>query len=323
MFYSILLREAPVVAGSAGTERNSQIDKYCSGLEGFMAPFGVSIRPGGGIIITDFSAGRLTLFNDDCTLERILSPGLAALKHPHSVDHGDDGSLFVTDSNLARVQRFSNQGEFIGTFIDSDLLDIPATSYFDAEGSLLVADYGSNAVLKFSRSGAFLGWIGARTDGSITDGWEISRDYGSSSVLPGGFDRPHMAITDAGGNIYVADTWNHRIQKFDYQGRLIGWLGVREVEGGGGWMLDGRASASRLPGGFVSPISLQVTDAERLVVLDYEGGRLQQFSLDGDFLGAQVFPVRRAYDFKVDGSLVYITDTDQRKVVVYAFKQTF
>jgi len=48
------------------------------------------------------------------------------------------------------------------------------------------------------------------------------------SEKPGGgeFLRPEGIAVDAAGDIYVADSGNHRIQKFDSSGKYLTMLGV-------------------------------------------------------------------------------------------------
>ena len=56
-----------------------------------------------------------------------------------------------------------------------------------------------------------------------------SADYNYQSTIPSAFyyfDAPFGAAKDSTGNVYVADTYNHRIQKFDSAGVYVYTLGV-------------------------------------------------------------------------------------------------
>jgi DNA-binding beta-propeller fold protein YncE len=46
-----------------------------------------------------------------------------------------------------------------------------------------------------------------------SDGTPITT-WGSYGSAIGQFDHPHGITVDEWGNVYVADTWNHRVQKF-------------------------------------------------------------------------------------------------------------
>ena len=51
--------------------------------------------------------------------------------------------------------------------------------------------------------------------------------FGSEGTGDGQFREPHGMAVDSSGNIYVADTGNHRIQVFDTKGRFIRQFGSR------------------------------------------------------------------------------------------------
>jgi DNA-binding beta-propeller fold protein YncE len=81
---------------------------------------------------------------------------------------------------------------------------------------------------------------------------------------------------DAGGNVYVADTWNHRIQKFDAEGNfLLQWGGYRATGG----------AAEGEEGFFWGPRDVAIDAEGNIYVSDTGNKRVQVFSPDGQFLG--------------------------------------
>lgn len=84
----------------------------------------------------------------------------------------------------------------------------------------------------------------------------------------GGFDRPAGIAVDATGNIYVADSWNHRIQKFDSSGSFLAKWGK--------WGTD--------DGQFQFPVDVAVDDAGYVYVLDELNHRVQKFDGFGNFI---------------------------------------
>jgi len=78
-----------------------------------------------------------------------------------------------------------------------------------------------------------------------------------------------------GGEIYVADTWNHRIQKFDATGRFLAkWGRFADIKG----QVDAE------PGTFWGPRDVAITPGGRILVTDTGNKRVQQFDADGRFI---------------------------------------
>jgi streptogramin lyase len=125
----------------------------------------------------------------------------------------------------------------------------------DNAGNVWVADRDNNRIQKFTADGRYLPF-------------PAFRHQGPSSV-PGRFTYPYKAVPDALGNIYVADTHNHRIQEFSPTGKVIRTFGKR----GSG------------PGELWQPRGLALDPFGNLWVADHENKRVVKFSADGRFLG--------------------------------------
>ncbi|MDD5103953.1 MAG: NHL repeat-containing protein [Candidatus Peribacteraceae bacterium] len=163
------------------------------------------------------------------------APG--GFNQPHMTTVNRAGDIFVVDVANHRVQKFSAQGKFIGWIGacadgtvtqgwtqegTSALSEAPGgfqrpTSVTLAEGSsraedvLIVADTSNNRIQKFRASdGRLLGWMGEKTDGTVTDGWEMTGRAQPGSK-PGAFIDPFGAQI-WNGFLYVADRGNTRIQ---------------------------------------------------------------------------------------------------------------
>jgi uncharacterized protein (TIGR03663 family) len=176
------------------------------------------------------------------------------------------------------------------------------------DGSVYVADAGNHRIQVFSAEGQFVDSWGMR---SVSEG---------ESAGPRGFNEPWDIALGPDGNVYVADTWNHRIQKLDGEGRPItawGVFGEFRPE-------DGEAGQEA----FYGPRGVAVGaegDGEALVyVADTGNKRVQVFQLDGDFAfqwggggaaeGDLDEPVGIAFGPEGD---VYVADTWNRRVQVF------
>ena len=98
---------------------------------------------------------------------------------------------------------------------------------------------------------------------------------GAYSDLQGHFKNPSGVAVDKEGNVYVADEYNHRIQKFDSDGKFIlAW-----------------GSKGGLGDQFLNPWGVAVDASGNVYVVDKKNHRIQKFGSDGTFklaLGANV-----------------------------------
>lgn len=169
-----------------------------------------------------------------------------------------------------------------------------------ADGSLYVADSMNNRIQHLSPDGSVLQVWGTRAD--ITQG-----------EAPGGtFNEPWGIAVAPDGSVYVADTWNYRIQKFTADGKFVTM-----------WGYFGQASDS--PQAFYGPRGLAVDNQGRVYVADTGNKRIVVFGSNGDYitqfgspglgLGELDEPVAIALDAAGN---VYVTDTWNQRVQVFA-----
>ena len=129
-----------------------------------------------------------------------------------------------------------------------------------------------------------------------------------------------MAV-DAEGNVYVADTWNHRIQKFTADGDyLLSWgrLGqTKAFDPGGRGLFYGPRGIAVGPEGNVYVVD---TGNKRVQVFDADGNYLREFGGAGEEAGEMDEPVGIAVS---DVGHVYVADTWNRRVQVFAREGIF
>lgn len=139
-------------------------------------------------------------FSPDGTL--IAQWGAGRFIMPHGLSIDPDGKVWITDTGLEQVLRFSGEGALeltLGekgvTKQDAAHFGRPADVAF-LPGRVLVADgYVNTRIAEFSPQGAFI------------------RDWGDFAIAHA------VAVDDS--RIYVADRENARIQVFDHAGKLI------------------------------------------------------------------------------------------------------
>jgi DNA-binding beta-propeller fold protein YncE len=172
------------------------------------------------------------------------------------------GFVYVVDSANFRVQKFDMTGEFImawGSFGNGDgQFYFPRGIAVDQnDGSVYVVDMGNHRVQKFDTSTNVLPQLLAKWGGSAEAG------HASSPLAQeaGQLRSPWGIAVDGAGDVYVTDTGNHRVEKFDREGNFI-------TQWGGFGNGDGQ---------FNFPYGIAVDAKGSVFVVDSGNTRVQQF----------------------------------------------
>ncbi len=140
----------------------------------------------------------------------------------------------------------------------------------DHQGYLYVLDCRHNRIQKFGPAGQFLTMWGR--GGSGNGEFRIAFRDQLCSRCPFTIQCLGAIAVDGQGNVYVADTANVRIQKFDRHGSFLA-----------AWSDRGYGN-----GQFVVPISVAVDGQDNVYVLDRNRDDVQKFDSDGRFLSKWV-----------------------------------
>lgn len=179
------------------------------------------------------------------------------------------------------------------------------------DGSLFVADGGNHRIQIFSSDGQFMDSWGGRS---------LSEEETGAAR---GFNEPWDVAIGPDGRAYVADTWNHRVQKLDAQGSpmaawgVFGESSVEDEEAGQGLFYGPRGIAVGSPEGAEPEGQLvYVTDTgnKRVQVFRQHGEFAFQFGGGGPSEGELDEPVGIALG--PEGQ-VYVADTWNRRIQVF------
>jgi len=177
-------------------------------------------RPGRGFEpeATELLAAPTVLEIDAGSGTLIASWGAGMFLVPHGITLDADDNVWLTDVGLQQVFKFSHDGRRLLTLgqarvggWDATHFNQPTDVAIRKDGSFYVSDgYVNSRVALFDRRGAQLGeW-----------GWKGNSD--------GAFSNPHGLAFGPGGDIFVADRENSRIQIFDGGGVFKRqWLGAK------------------------------------------------------------------------------------------------
>ncbi len=178
------------------------------------------------------------------------------------------------------------------------------------DGNVYVTDSDNDRVQVFDAEGRLLHTWGSR----------CALDTGLGCTTPGGegqFQEPWGIAVGPDGRVYVADTWNHRIQVFGTDGTFVtqwgsfGQVSHSQARVAVGQMLYGPRDVAVDASGRVF-----VTDTgnKRVVVYDQGGKTLGQLGGPGSGPGQFEEPVGIALDA---GGNIYVADTWNRRIQVF------
>ncbi len=206
-------------------------------LAAFNYPQSVALDGTGRMVIADSFNNRLRRVEKDGTVQTIAGTGdlpisadadegvdarKAGLAAPAGVAFDKSGNLYVTELFLSRVRKITPDGIITtiagqgppklfagdgGTALKASLND-PTSIEVDPAGNVYIADSGNNRIRRIDPNGVITTFAGGGN--ALGDGGPAVRANLKLS------EEPHNAgglAVDNAGNLYIADTFNHRIRR--------------------------------------------------------------------------------------------------------------
>jgi DNA-binding beta-propeller fold protein YncE len=210
-------------------------------------PYGITTDSRGRIYIADTERKVVFMLDPAAKIvERREGNGRAPLAMPVGVAVDSQDRLFVSDAALHIVVCFNPAGEPIAHFGASALGRPGGIAIDRARNRLYVADAKESRIAAFdTRSLEFRAFLG----GPDTPGRKEN----------GKFSAPTNVAVDRNGLIYVADTWNCRVQILDPEGRFLRAFGTQGDR----------------PGEFIRPKGIAVDSEGHIYVADAEFNNFQ------------------------------------------------
>ncbi len=224
----------------------------------FSYPYGVAVGSGGSVYIADSAHHSIRKISPKGLLTTVAGTGkrrstripvnttITELNYPRGVSVSKSGkAVYVADTPENMVLMMTNSGEGLRSFAGTGNagfsgdgfdaakaeLDRPAAIDTGYGGSLYIADTYNHRVRVVGKNGIINTVAGNGIRGYYGDG---------NAAVSASLNTPNGIAVDQRGNIYIADTYNHRV-------RVVGKNGIiNTVAGNGvrGYSGDGNAAVS-------------------------------------------------------------------------------
>jgi sugar lactone lactonase YvrE len=181
----------------------------------------------------------------------------AQLAEPDGLAMDTADNLYIADQNNHRIRRVDTSGVIttvagngqagiLGDGLPATLaeLDGPRGIAFDTAGNLYIADTNNSEIRKVDAAVSIDGTHHISTVAGSMGKVGYSGDGGPATSAS--LNSPVGAAADAAGNLYIADTLNHRIRKVDTGGIIttVAGSGAVDILGDGGLSGDGGPATS-------------------------------------------------------------------------------
>ena len=268
-------------------------------------PRNMAVGPDGRIYVLDSGNHRLQVFDEDGTFVSSwggfgAEPG--QFNEPWGIAVGDE-YIYVADTWNHRIQKFTLDGSLVGVFGASGspvpetgdeglgLFFGPRSIILLADGRLLVTDTGNHRMQVLDTEGTFEYQVGG-----------FGNDLGQMNEPVGIAQGPDE-------NIFLADTWNSRVQQY-----------TTDLYATNEWFVDAWDGTSINNKPYVA-----VDSAGRVYITDPEGYRVLIFNADGSYIGRfGSFGAERT-DFGLPNGIaidsednIYVADSGNNRILKFA-----
>lgn len=251
------------------------------------SPQGIELDSAGDVVVSTFgsrvesvdgSTGVVTTLVGTVTLGFAGDSGPAStalINRPQGVGVDGSGNIYIADTGNNRVRKVdattniistvAGSGEGDGSLATNAQFSAPHGIDVDGSGNLFVVDSGNNRVRKIDgTSGIITAFAGTGVTTPIGDG---------GPATDAALNNPQDVAVSAGGDVFIADTFNGRVRRVD------GSTGVIETVAGGGVGGDGLPAVDAQ---LNSPFAIALDADGNLYIADFGNRRVRKVTADGD-----------------------------------------
>lgn len=301
------------------------LGSYGTAAGQFNAAQWVAVDSSGNIYVSDTFNNRVQKFDGNGNFISFIGDQQSASTCSHGSGNGQfyypediaidsSGNIYVADHDNNRVQKFDSNGNYLtqfgsygtgeGYFINPCGIDV------DRWDNVYVSEPHNNRIQKFDSNGNFISFVG-------------DKQYAASCSIgigDGQFKHPCDVAVDSLGNIYVSDSFNNRIQKFDSKGNFITkWDALGNGASISSWSDVVAGEQYNVTTG------IAVDSLGNVYVVDLNSYPIQKFDSKGNFIttwsaiGSGKDQLLEPFGVAVDSSgKVYVADYDNNRIQIFA-----
>jgi secreted PhoX family phosphatase len=254
------------------------------------APLSIAVDTAGNLYTADAFNHRIRKVNSEGMISTVAGNGTvgyggdggsataAQLNYPSGVAVDTAGNLYIVDWGNARIRKVTLEGVINtvagngtngysgdGGSATTAQLWYPEGAAVDTAGNLYIADTYNYRIRKVTSAGVITTVAGKNGNGYLGDGGPAT-----AALL----NVPRSIALDPSGNLYIADTDNHRIRKVTSEGV------ISTVAGNGtrGYLGDGGPATAAL---LSYPYGVAVDAAGSLYIADAGNNRIRKVTPEG------------------------------------------
>jgi DNA-binding beta-propeller fold protein YncE len=204
------------------TSRN--VTTYAS--SGFLGPRGLAFDSAGNLYVAD--SDNQSILKIDTS--RNVTTYASGFSYPYGIAFDSAGNLYVADGGNYNIRKIdtsrnvttyaggSGRGNQNGTIGSSqtNISTDPRGTVFDKDGNMYTTDSTRHCIYKRDANGNRSLFAGISGTSGSTNGPGVSAT----------FNQPYGIAVDSDGNLYVADSNNHKIRKIDTSGVVSTYAGT-------------------------------------------------------------------------------------------------
>ena len=263
-------------------------------------PSGIALDGSGNLYIADSGNHSIRKINAAGIIKTVAGKGLIdairsiginidltviQLNFPRGIALGGAGNLYIADAGFNRIRKIDTAGMITtvagnkvtiltsgdGGLATAAQLYNPQGIAIDGAGNLYIADTWNYRIRKVYTSGVIT-TVAGNGVGDVNGNSSFSGDGGLATAAQ--LNNPQGIAVDVAGNLYIADTWNHRIRKVDTAGIITTVAGNVYIGFNGD---GGLATAAQLS----NPQGIAVDGAGNLYIADTWNYRIRKVDTSG------------------------------------------